>query len=251
MSVIKTARAKAAVLGAATIALTFGIVTAAFTAGVENSAIHNDGQPISASRDEHTLVYDHPFGDLDEFRTATLTPYNDAVRDAFFIERDFEADFHPNGEAIAGQVVALMVHKQKHDGTYDPTEAERRYHEFVTVYENNYINRPAIPDTAAEIDSALIEILGHADHLHRAEALYESFNHMANIGNVPSELFFSDEDFWGLQFVVSACKLDTPNVDCASFPEIIAANRDLTDEEIEQVEREIAKDEAASESGAD
>ena len=74
---------------------------------------------------------------------------------------------------------------------------------------------------------------------------------MANIGNVHSELFFSDEGFWGLQFVISACELDTPDVDCARFPEIIAANRDLTDEEIEQVEREIAKDEAAAKSGGD
>ncbi len=247
---IKTAHAKAAILGAVAIALTFGVVTAMFATSVESNTVHNDGQLISASHGD-IVIYDHPYGDLDEFRTAALTPYNDAIRDAFFMEHDFEADFHPDGEAITGQVVALMVHKQKHDGAYNPTEAERRYHEFIMIFEDGNINRPAIPDTAAEVDSALMEILGHAGHMHRAEALYGSFNRMANIGHVHSELFFSDEDFWGLQFVASACELDTPDVDCASFPEIIAANRDLTDEEIGRVEREIAKDETAAKSGGD
>ena len=109
-------------LGAVAIALTFGAVTAMFPTSVESNTVHNDGQLISASHGD-IVIYDHPYGDLDEFRTATLTPYNDAIRDAFFMEYDFEADFHPDGEAITGQVLALMVHKQKHDG---PTTRPRQ-----------------------------------------------------------------------------------------------------------------------------
>lgn len=220
----------AIVLGAVAIAVTFGMVALMSTPYDTGLATANHG--------DDNKIYDHPFGDLDEYRVdTTLTPYNAAVRDAFFIEYDFEADFHPHVDTITGQVVSLMVHKEKHAGTYNPTEAERRYHDFIMEFEADYMPKPTIPDTVEEVDEALISILGHADHMYRVESLYDSFNKMANMGHVHDDLFFDDEEFWGLVFVVSACEYETPDVDCDAFPSIIAANRDLTEEEIAEVER--------------
>ena len=238
---------KVAILGAITIAVTFSVVATMSATDVEVGVVSGDDKPVMSIPSGDFKIYDHPYGDLDEFRNATLTPYNDAIRNAFFVEHDFENDFHPDDEVIVGQVVALMVHREKHAGTYDPTEAERRYHEFIMDFKNDYINRPTVPDTAADVDQALIDILGHVHHIHRAESLYESFNNMANIGHVHDDLFFADEDFWGLKFIMSVCEYDTPDVDCSAFPDILAANRDLTDEEIEEVEKMIDETESAKE----
>ena len=38
------------------------------------------------------------------------------------------------------------------------------------------------------------------------------------------------------------CEHDTPDVDCDEFPDIIAANRDLTDEEIAEIEEQISNE---------
>ena len=228
---------KATIFGTATIVLTVGILAAMSWSGAASG-----GQAILASHAGIDKIYDHPYGDLDEFRTAALSPYNDAIRNAFFIEYDFEADFHPDMEVIVGQVVALMVHKEMHDGTYNPTEAERRYHDFIMTFEDTNINRPTMPSTADEIDRVLVNILGHVDHMHRAEELYASFNHKANIGNVHTDLFFSDEPYWGLLWMMAVCEHDAPEMDCANFPDIVAANRDLTDEEIAEIEQELAKE---------
>ena len=231
---------QAAILGAIIIAVTFGVVaTISATTDVKVSVMNSDDKPAMSAHDGDPKIYDHPYGDLDEFRNATLSPYNDAIRNSFFIEHDFENDFHPGGDIIVGQVVALMIQKEKHAGTYDPTEAERRYHEFIMDFGDDYSIKPVVPDTAAGVDRALVDILGDAHHIHRAESLYESFNNNANIGHVHNDLFFADVDYWGLKFTMSACEYETPEVDCAAFPDIAAANRDLTDEEIEEVERMI------------
>lgn len=228
---------KATIFGTATIALTVGVLAAMSWSGAANG-----GQAILANHAGIDKIYDHPYGDLDEFRTAELSPYNDAIRDAFFLEYDFEADFHPDTEKVVGHVVALMVHKEKHDGTYNPTEAERRYHEFIMRHEDDNINKPDIPNTADEVDAALIAILGHENHMYRAHELYESFNNKANIGNVHTDLFFSDTDFWGVLWTIAMCEHETPDEGCDELAASIALNRELTPEEIEEIEKRIPAD---------
>lgn len=107
------------------------------------------------------------------------------------LEYDFEADFHPNAEVIVGQAVSLMVHKEKYDGTYNPTKAERKCHKFIMTFEDTNISRPVISDTTVAMDG----MLGHVVHMHRAEELYATFNHKTNIGNVHPDLFYSDEAY--------------------------------------------------------
>ncbi|MYB46675.1 MAG: hypothetical protein F4X71_02910 [Cenarchaeum sp. SB0662_bin_33] len=64
---------KVTIFGTATIALTVGVLAAMSWSGAANG-----GQAILASHAGIDKIYDHPYGDLDEFRTTALSPYNDA-----------------------------------------------------------------------------------------------------------------------------------------------------------------------------
>ena len=214
-----------------------------FAPGVETDIVDIEKSPNSVTGSDCMSIRGGDFktynrdSDLDEHRNSTLKLYNVVIMNALFAKHNFENDFHPDDEVIVGQVVALMIYREKHAGTYNPTEAERRYHEFIMDFENDYINKPMVPDTAAGVDRALIDILGDVDHIHRAEYLYESFNNIAIIEHY--DLVSPDEDFWGLKFIMSGCEYDTPDVDCSAFHDILEANRDLIDEKIEKVEKMI------------
>ena len=96
------------------------------------------------------------------------------------------------GEIGAGlQAVLVDVERQKDRGAYNPTEAERRYHQWASELYPNPIMYPEIKDVW------LTQIV-------------ESHNSIANHGNVPSELSLQDPEFWIATANESMCQY----VDC-------------------------------------
>ena len=96
------------------------------------------------------------------------------------------------GEIGAGlQAVLVDVEHQQNLGIYDPTEAERRYHQWAfELYPN--------PTMHPEIKNVWLE------------QIVKSHNSIANHGNVPSELSLRDPEFWIMTANESMCQY----VDC-------------------------------------
>ena len=96
------------------------------------------------------------------------------------------------GKVGAGlQAVSVYVGYQKNLGMYDPTEAERRYHQWASeIYPN--------PTIHAKINDVWLE------------QVIESHNNIANHGNVSSDLSLQDPGFWIATANESMCQY----VDC-------------------------------------
>lgn len=123
--------------------------------------------------------------------------------------RAYVSDTHPNNQwnektkkneiriynfdAIAEEkeagLHALLVNaaEQKTNRTYEPTDAERKFHEWAS----KRIHNPTKPD----VDAKLIE------------QVIEAYNTNINHGHVPFELLNGDSDFWGRVMTDTICNL--------------------------------------------
>ena len=104
-----------------------------------------------------------------------------------------------NFDAIAGKkeagLHALLVNvaEQKTNRTYEPTDAERKFHEWAS----KRVHNPTKPD----VDAKLIE------------QVIEAYNTNINHGHVPFDLLNEDSDFWGKVMTDTICSL---YVECIS-----------------------------------
>ncbi|MGI9567813.1 MAG: hypothetical protein ACR2LL_12485 [Nitrosopumilus sp.] len=98
------------------------------------------------------------------------------------------------------EIVALVVAKEQILGTYDSSDAVAQYHEWVTTQTN-------IPKTVEEIDQRLSEIVD-TNSMKLVPHLVETYNDMAEHGNVPKELIEKDVNFWIMTGNVAVCSYD-------------------------------------------
>jgi len=93
------------------------------------------------------------------------------------------------GERQAGlQSLLIDVQNQKANNTYNPTEAEKRFHNWAA----EQISNPVMPDMKPKL----------------IEQVIEAYNGNANYGNVPQELIDSDVNFWSSIISDKFCEFD-------------------------------------------
>lgn len=98
------------------------------------------------------------------------------------------------------EIVALFVAKQKALGTYDPSDAVSKYHEWVS-------QQVTVPKTVEDIDSRLTEIVDEKN-IQLVSDFVTSYNNMAEHGNVPRELIESDLNYWVMTGHLAVCSYD-------------------------------------------
>ena len=81
-----------------------------------------------------------------------------------------------------------FIENQKSDGSYNPTEAEKRFHDWAFTQ----IPYPVMPDAS----------FGHV------KKVIEAYNNNANYGNVPNDLTETDREFWIGLATIKACDLE-------------------------------------------
>ncbi len=123
-------------------------------------------------------------------------------------------DTRMNEVGASMQTMLVDIEQQKRNGTYQPTDAERRYHDWAaTKYPN-----PIASDVNPEVVTKIVD----------------SHNNIANHGNVPIELHLQDDSFWTETNHNAACNYmsceESQNTDVVNkainyvIPEAFAAN---------------------------
>ena len=165
---------------------------------------------------------------IEWYRTAEYEDRNALTRDIAVLQHDFEVRFNTDhdGPDVTGVAVALLVQMDRLSGDYDPTANERRVHDW-------HITEHDPPSDPAEIYAALLGIIGTADNMHYAEALYDATNVGANFGYVPYGLHMQDVEYWHYEALFASCEHFWDDCDADNMRASVAADRDLTDEEIE------------------
>lgn len=111
------------------------------------------------------------------------------------------------------EIVSLVVAKQKLQQQYNQTGPVAKFHDWL---DEKY---PA-PDSARKIDQRLGEIISAPGFVRFATSLTESFNTLAQHGNVPGELFDGDSAYWNAIVNIAMCKYSA-GCDKESLQEIL------------------------------
>ena len=126
------------------------------------------------------------------------------------------------------EIVLLFAQYEKLQGTYNPSEAEKKYHSWIA-------QRYSVPMTEVEITEQLTQITGSPQYNALAQEVANSFNALASNGAVPYELAQSDVQFWGNVVNAAHCSYDD-QCDLESFMHQPGAS----EEAIEQIKmREV------------
>ncbi len=99
------------------------------------------------------------------------------------------------------ELVALVAQKNKIFGSYFPTHAEKKLHDWA-------LSQYKIPTTLEGIQERFREIVGNGNE-DRSLAIVNILNHMANHGNVGGVVHASDPKFWSNVGVTSLCNYIT------------------------------------------
>ncbi len=116
-------------------------------------------------------------------------------------------------DGFGHEIVSLVVAKQKLQNQYSPTEPVEKFHEWV-------ISKYTTPETVEEIDSRLLEIIGHNNFLRFSDEVLLHFNTLAEHGNVPESLFEQDSKYWNIIVNISMCQY-SKNCDLDSLKDIL------------------------------
>lgn len=193
----------------------------------DNDTEHEKVRPIPPVGTEEHLEW------IEWYRTANLDEMSALSRDTVLVLHDFEVDFHPGLDHDASaEVAALLAQKARLGDNYNPTTNELLVHDWLIAEYNP-------PKTIPEIDAAVLEIVGE-DNIYRAEEVYDTFTDAANRGHVPTDLRLSDMDYWHWEQHIAMCDLFWDDCDAEQLRADLANNRELTEEEIEQIEKEMA-----------
>ena len=120
-------------------------------------------------------------------------------------------------------------------GEYDPTANEKLVHDW-------HITEHDPPSDPAEIYAALLGIIGTADNMHYAEALYDATNVGANFGYVPYDLHMQDRMYWHDEAFYASCEHFWDDCDADDLRASAAMNRELTAEEIADLHEHMDRD---------
>lgn len=123
------------------------------------------------------------------------------------------------------EITLLIAQQQKLQGSYNVTEPVGKFHTWLST-------KYTIPATQEEISNKLVEILGDEKYLDLAYTYADSFNGLAEHGNVPNELVQSDIDFWLFIANVSSCEIEK-NCDADKLRD--SQTSDITLEELAQI----------------
>lgn len=203
----------------------------------EIATISNDEQPGTTFRTIPPVGTEAHSEWIEWYRTAEYDGRNALTRDIAITFHDFEVRFNSDhdGPDVSGDVVSLLVQMNRLSDDYDPTVNERMVHDW-------YIAEHDPPSDSAAIYTALLGIIGTADNIRHAEALYNATNVGANFGYVPNDLHMQDVEYWHYEALFASCEHFWDDCDVSDMRASVAANRDLTDEEIrdyhEYLERE-------------
>ena len=97
------------------------------------------------------------------------------------------------------ELVSLFAAKEKLQGTYNPSDQVKKYHDWASAqYE--------IPNTVAAINERINEIVGDKKYIHLAKQAVKSYENMAEHGNVPHELIETDLDYWAQINAIAVCE---------------------------------------------
>ena len=104
------------------------------------------------------------------------------------------------------EVTALVVAKEKAQGTYSEGGYLKKYHDYI-------INEYDPPSAVSTINTKLNNTLG--DMVSLAGAIALMTNKAASIGGIPDELWLADPDYWMVLELDTYCILDTNTPTCA------------------------------------
>lgn len=233
------------------------VLAAAFVAWLPGSGepqtqqidvINDSGSPkivtVSDNDESGTTFYAPPpvgteahDGWIEWYRTAEYEDRNALTRDIAVLQHDFEVRFNPDhdGPDVTGVAVALLVQMDRLSGDYDPTANERLVHDW-------HITEHDPPSDPAEIYAALLGIIGTADNMHYAEALYDATNVGANFGYVPYGLHMQDVEYWHYEALFASCEHFWDDCDADNMRANVAASRELTSEEIADLHEHMDRD---------
>ena len=99
-----------------------------------------------------------------------------------------------NFDSIAGELksglnaLVIDVQNQKNNGVYNPTEPEKKFHDWAI----QQVQNPTIPDMKPNLIRKVIQ----------------TYNESANYGHVPQELFTSDADYWSNVVADKLCEFN-------------------------------------------
>lgn len=190
----------------------------------------NEGDTFRLPPPVNTAAHDEW---IEWYRTAEFDGLDHHTRDIILILHDFEADFHPDLEHDASwEVVALLAQKEMMQGIYPTSNNEQLLYSWL-------MGEYSPPSDINTIDRILLNIVGSADHMHRAHEVYEAAMFGASIGYVPDDLRDLDNSYWGREMFIATCDLIWDDCNPEEMRESIAANRELTPEEIAQLEADL------------
>ncbi len=174
---------------------------------------------------------------IEWYRTAEYEGMNALTRDIAVLQHDFEVRFNTDhdGPDVTGVAVALLVQMDRLSGEYDPTANEKLVHDW-------HITEHDPPSDPVEIYAALLGIIGTADNMHYAEALYDATNVGANFGYVPYDLHMQDRMYWHDEAFYASCEHFWDDCDADDLRASAAMNRELTTEEIADLHEHMDRD---------
>ena len=158
-------------------------------------------------------TFDDMMFSLKTYATADLpeSGWNDAMVAEHIKIHNFDTIIEKTG--FGHEIVSLVVAKQKLQKQYNQTGPVEKFHEWLDE------KHPA-PDSVEKIDKRLSEIISAPGFVGFATALTESFNTLAQHGNVPDELFDRDSAYWNVIANIAMCKY-SPGCDEESLQGIL------------------------------
>ena len=167
-----------------------------------------------------------------EYTQASVDGYNAVVQDAVIKANNFETIVGKRG--VNMELVALFAAKQQAQGTYAPTEAEFRYHQWVS-------EKHPVSGSEIAIDKRIDSLINGQENYALALEIYGIFNEQANIGNVPPELIQTDLKFWAKQGAVANCAIE-PDCDPVEMAESFDRIGETTPEQDAEIRARVELD---------
>ena len=207
-----------------------GIAAVIATVVIMDATVQNNSPHLS------TTHYNKTSNFVEWYRNADLNILESMHRDAVILAHDFETKFHPDNKSDGSTlVVALLAQKYRLLGAYEATEQEEKLHDWAIKLHNP-------PSTIAEIDRALLEIVGTEENFEYAEEVYHMLTFSANHGSVPISLYQEDSEYWGIQNHLAMCEYLWAECDLDKMQDSISNNRELTEAEMAQLLEDVEQD---------
>ena len=140
-----------------------------------------------------------------EYNSSDITGWTQFMIKQAIRTHNFDTIIEKKGYGF--EIVGLMAELEKIQGNYNHSKQVMKYHEWIT-------QQYSIPNTENEINDRIIQIIDDEKYWTVANEIYKTFNNKAEYGNVPSDLFEKDPEYWNIIAGIGICKfVDTCDVD--------------------------------------